>query len=93
MAQMVMNLIDFRMDLDQAIAAPRISFAEPDVLMVEEAIPESVRAALAAMGHRVQTTRALGNAHGLMIEYNSDNQPVRFVGAADPRGAGAAKGY
>ena len=30
--QMVMNLIDFRMDIAAAIAAPRVSFVEPDVL-------------------------------------------------------------
>lgn len=93
MAQMVMNLVDFRMSLEQAIAAPRVSFVEPDVLSVEEAIPQDVRDALAAMGHKVQSTRALGNAHGLMIEYNSENTPVRFVGASDPRGAGSARGY
>lgn len=91
--QMVMNLIDFRMRLEDAIAAPRISFAEPDTLLVEEGIPQDVQDALAALGHKVQTTRALGNAHGLMIEYTSDNTPSRFVGASDPRGAGAAGGY
>ncbi|MEW5982284.1 MAG: gamma-glutamyltransferase [Acidobacteriota bacterium] len=92
-AQIVMNLIDFRMGIAEAIAAPRISFVEPDVLAVEAAVPQDVRDALAALGHKVQVTRGLGNAHGLMIEYNSENEPVRFVGASDPRGAGAAKGY
>ena len=37
--QMVMNLIDFGMSIDEALAAPRISFVEPDVLSVEEGIP------------------------------------------------------
>ena len=31
--QMAMNLVDFGMDVEQAIAAPRISFAEPDTLL------------------------------------------------------------
>ena len=91
--QMVMNLVDFRMELDAALAAPRVSFAEPDELMVEAAIPEDVRDGLAALGHKVRTTRALGNAHALLIEYNSENRPIRFVGASDPRGGGAAGGY
>jgi len=91
--QMVMNLIDFKMDVLQAIAAARISFSEPDTLAVEEAIPEQVRQALAAMGHKIRVVRGIGNAHGLAIEYGADRKPVRFTGAADPRGAGKALGY
>jgi gamma-glutamyltranspeptidase / glutathione hydrolase len=89
--QMVMNLVDFDMDIAQALAAPRISFVEPDGLAVERAIPLEVRDRLAAMGHRVQAVGGLGNAHGLMIEYRG-GQPVRFTGAADPRGRGKAAG-
>jgi gamma-glutamyltranspeptidase/glutathione hydrolase len=89
--QMVMNLIDFEMDVAAAIAAPRISFVEPDGLDVEPGVSADVRAALAAMGHKVRIVRGLGNAHGLMIEYR-DGQPVRFTGAADPRGRGTAVG-
>jgi gamma-glutamyltranspeptidase len=81
------------MPIDEAIAATRISFVEPDVLAVEEGIPADVRAALAAMGHNVRSVRALGNAHGLTIAYGSDGRPLSFRGGADPRGAGAARGY
>lgn len=41
--QIVMNVLDFGMDIQAAIAAPRVSFVEPDVLAVEEAVPEGVR--------------------------------------------------
>jgi len=91
--QMVMNLVDFKMGIDEAIASPRISFVEPDRLAVEEGIPAAVRDALAAMGHNVRAVRALGNAHGLTIQYDSEGKPVRFRGASDPRGAGLARGY
>jgi gamma-glutamyltranspeptidase/glutathione hydrolase len=89
--QMVMNIIDFRMDVQQAISAPRISFVEPDVIAVDNGIPESVRKELSAMGHNIRV-RSLGNAHGLMIEYDAKGKPVRFTGGADPRGEGAAIG-
>ncbi len=91
--QMVMNVIDFGMDIQSAIAAPRISFVEPDALAVERAISEHVREALAARGHDVRTTGGLGNAHGLVIEYDAAGQPVRFLGGTDPRGEGEARGY
>ena len=91
--QMVMNMIDFGMSIDEAIASPRISFVEPDELSVEEGIPAAIREALKAMGHNVRVVRALGNAHGVTVQYNSEGKPVRFRGASDPRGAGQARGY
>jgi gamma-glutamyltranspeptidase/glutathione hydrolase len=39
--QMIMNVIDFGMDIQQAIAAGRVSFVEPDELAVEDSIPEN----------------------------------------------------
>jgi gamma-glutamyltranspeptidase/glutathione hydrolase len=91
--QMTMNILDFGMNIQEAISAPRISFVEPDILSVEEGISQEIRAALEARGHRVRTTRGLGNAHGLTIEWGTDGKPVSFAGGADPRGAGLAKGY
>ena len=91
--QMVMNLVDFGMDVQQSIAAPRVSFSQPDTLTVEEAIGQDVRRALEAKGHKLRSVRALGNAHALMIEYDNRGRIRGFSGAADPRGAGLAKGY
>ena len=91
--QMVMNLIDFKMDIRQAITAPRVSFFEPDTLGAEGGIPAAVRDQLSKMGHKIRVVEGLGNAHGLTIEYDSRHKPVRFTGAADPRGEGKAAGY
>jgi gamma-glutamyltranspeptidase/glutathione hydrolase len=91
--QMVMNMVDFKMDIHQAIAAPRISFAEPDSILVENRIEASIQNALKEKGHNIRAVRGLGNAHGLTIEYDVEGKPVRFFGAADIRGNGLAKGY
>ena len=92
--QMLMNLLNFDMDIQQAIAAPRISTTAPNALLVEAGVPPSVRSELAALGHNVRVDeRGLGNAHGLTIEYDSEGRPNRFTGGADPRGAGSAAGY
>jgi len=90
--QMVMNMVDFGMDIQQAIAAPRISFTEPNLLVLEESLPEEVMAALRERGHSTIRTRALGDAHGLTIEWGPDGKPRGFTGGADPRGTGLAKG-
>jgi gamma-glutamyltranspeptidase/glutathione hydrolase len=90
--QMIMNMVDFGMNIQEAIAAPRVSFAEPNALIVESGIPETLRKQLESMGHGVRV-RGLGNAHGLTIEYDAQGKPIRFTGGADPRGRGLAKGY
>ena len=89
--QMVMNLIDFRMDIQQAISAPRISFVEPNLIAVDQGVSELVMNRLKSMWHRL-VVRTLGNAHGLMIEYDTKGKAVRFTGGADPRGEGIAIG-
>jgi gamma-glutamyltranspeptidase/glutathione hydrolase len=91
--QMVMNLIDFGMNIQEAIASPFISFTEPDRLLVERRIPKEVREQLAEMGHKVSAVDGLTNAHGLTVEYDAGGKPVRFFGGSDPRGEGLAKGY
>jgi gamma-glutamyltranspeptidase/glutathione hydrolase len=89
--QIVMNMTDFRMDVQQAIAAPRLSFVEPDTTAVDEGVPPAVRKELSALGHTVRVTR-LGNAHGLTVEYDTKGKPHSFTGGSDPRGEGAALG-
>jgi gamma-glutamyltranspeptidase/glutathione hydrolase len=92
--QMVMNLVDFDMDIQAAIAAPRISFREPDSLAVEAGIPHEIVNELRRLGHNVREIGGgLGNAHGLIIAYGRDGLPRRFWGGADPRGEGKAAGY
>jgi len=90
-----MNLIDFRMGILEAISAPRVSFSEPDRILLEEGISPEVIEKLQAVGHNITILKkpgGLGNAHGLVIHYGKDGKPERFFGAADPRGAGLAKG-
>ncbi len=91
--QMLTNVIDFGMDIQQAIAVPRVSTTFPDALVVEAGIPYSVRDELSSLGHNVLVDeRGLGNAHALTIEYDSQGTPSSFTGGADPRGEGVAAG-
>ena len=94
--QMIINLIDFDMDVQQAIAAPRISFTAPNSFAVDAGMPASVQGGLEARGHDVYVDEyGLGNAHGLTVEYGPGKagEPTRFTGGADPRAEGIAIGY
>jgi gamma-glutamyltranspeptidase/glutathione hydrolase len=90
--QMVMNLIDFDLNIQEAISAPRVSFVEPNTLVIENQISDQVADALKLLGHRIRRG-GLGNAHGLTLEYNTQGKVIRLTGGADPRGDGVAKGF
>jgi gamma-glutamyltranspeptidase/glutathione hydrolase len=68
--QALINLIDHGMSLQEAVEAPRV-WTEGNALEVEPAVPESVRAKLTAMGHKVQVMPTVaGGMNG--IEFHDD---------------------
>ena len=92
--QMLMNLIDFDLDVQQSISAPRIAFVEPASFAIDGELPAPVQSELTALGYDLIVDEyGLGNAHGLTIEYDESGEPVRFAGGADPRGGGVAVGF
>ncbi|SNT32612.1 gamma-glutamyltransferase 2. Threonine peptidase. MEROPS family T03 [[Luteovulum] sphaeroides subsp. megalophilum] len=87
-ARFVSNLVDFGMDPQEAIDAPR-SFSGPDGMLVERGYDERVRAELAAMGHDVRVPHEpIGGAQAILI-----GEDGVLVGASDPRKDGCALGY
>ncbi|MDX1407385.1 MAG: gamma-glutamyltransferase, partial [Saprospiraceae bacterium] len=87
--QMIINIVDYGMPVGDALAAPRISFIEPNQIAIEERINPTIIRAMELRGHQVRQVRALGNAHGLHITYDADGSINGFTGSADPRGEGS----
>lgn len=86
-ARLVSNVVDFGMDPQAAIDAPR-SFAGGGVLELETGYPEAVANELAALGHRVvRRSSPLGGAQAIVIDGDV------LIGASDPRKDGCALGY
>ncbi len=89
--QVVLNVIDFDMNVQEAVNAPRIHHQWlPDVLRIEESgnDPALVQA-LEAMGHEVSSRGRQGTAHSIVV---LDDGTIS--GAPDPRDADAgAAGY
>jgi gamma-glutamyltranspeptidase / glutathione hydrolase len=86
----VVNVIDFDMDIRAAVDAPRLHHPWfPDVARLErpDQAPEAV-AALKKMGHTVSGGRQ-GDAHSIWV----DPRTGRYFGAADRRIDGKAAGY
>ncbi len=85
--QALLNLIDHGMTLQEAVEAPRV-WTEGNALEVELAVPESVRAELAAMGHRIAPLATVaGGMNG--IAFNEDGS---MLGAACWRADGTPIG-
>jgi gamma-glutamyltranspeptidase/glutathione hydrolase len=91
-AQFVANVVDFGMNIQAALEAPRFSkhsFGGCDVQM-EKRIPPEVRAALESRGHKIQLegdySAAMGGGQAVLRD---SVHGVNF-GASDPRKDGAA---
>ena len=90
-AHLLSNMIDFGMDPQAAIDAPR-AFADPisGVLQIERGIDDAVRQELANRGHRVgDPPTAIGGAQAILM----DTARGILVGGSDPRKDGCALGY
>jgi gamma-glutamyltranspeptidase/glutathione hydrolase len=93
--QVILNCIDFDMNIREAIEAPRIHHQwMPDSIYYEQrALTEDVKEQLTAMGYAFidegAEFRILGIAEGIMI----DRKNKIIYGASDPRGGGLAAGY
>ncbi|GAC1446146.1 MAG: gamma-glutamyltransferase [Pyrinomonadaceae bacterium] len=90
--QVISNVIDYDMNIQQAIDAPRIHHQWlPDVLVYEPyGLSLDTLALLKSRGHTLtDKPRYMGDAHGVMIE---EKTGVR-LGASDSRNEGVAVGY
>jgi gamma-glutamyltranspeptidase / glutathione hydrolase len=90
-AQFVANIVDYGLDIQQALEAGRFTkgtFSGADV-QVEMLIPEAVRSALSALGHEVISVPPRTGTFGYGQAVMSDASGVHF-GASEPRHDGAA---
>ena len=93
--QVLVNLIDFGMNLQEAGETTRIRHAAtaggPSSIEVDSALPAEARAGLVARGHRVVTAGGgvFGGFQGILI----DPRTGVLMGGSDPRKDGLAIGY
>lgn len=96
--QFFLNVVDFAMDLQAAIEAPKFSTPHfpstfyphdnrPGVLRIEDRVPANVRDALAARGHKIEVRPSWSEGRVLGVQINT--QTGVLAGGADPRGQAA----
>lgn len=89
--QVVLNVLDFNMNIQSANDAPRIHHQWlPDRIDYEPfGLSEDVKVNLIERGHNIGIERVLGRMDAILI----DQQTGFYYGATDKRGYGAAIGY
>ena len=99
--QMLVNLIDFKLPVQQAIEAPRFSLdAEPNfykpgaeiTVQIESRMPAATIEALKAMGHKLRVAAGLGQ-HRPHADDRIDLVTGTITAGGDPRRTGYAMGY
>jgi gamma-glutamyltranspeptidase / glutathione hydrolase len=100
--QVLVNLLDFGMDPQEAIERPRFVQGRmrptdpPDRLRIERDVPAGVVGALHDRGHPIdvidERAWTMGHAHALTIGVTADGGRL-YAGGADPRGDGLALAY
>jgi gamma-glutamyltranspeptidase/glutathione hydrolase len=88
--QVVVNLVDFGMNIQEAGEAARVNHGN-NGLLVESGIPEAARAGLTERGHKVTlgSGGAFGGFQGIMF----DPRTRVLLGGSDPRKDGLAIGW
>ncbi len=91
--QMLLNLLEYGMNIQEAIEAPRVRLYRDRVVDAEARIPAEVRAALTARGHAIRElpewSWVVGGGQGIFV----DTATGALAGGADPRRDGYAMGW
>jgi gamma-glutamyltranspeptidase/glutathione hydrolase len=81
--QVIVNVVDFKLNVAEATHQPRIFQNASDDLEVEPNFNPDTVALLKAMGHPVSSDETMGSAQSIMIDKGL------YLGGADPRRPGA----
>ena len=82
--QVIVNVLDYKMDIAAAVAEPRLHHQWlPDQVSIEPGFSADVVTALGAMGHHMAESPGYSSANSILVT------PTGLMGAPDPRTRGA----
>ncbi len=89
-AQSIVGVVDWRLDVQQAVAAPHFLAEEGPIELEEGTALAAHEPALEALGHNVALNDMNSGLHAIAIEYTRRTRVL--LGGVDPRREGAALG-
>jgi gamma-glutamyltranspeptidase/glutathione hydrolase len=90
--QVITGVLDFALDPQAAVDAPRWGDT-PDGLLIEEEMPPDTVAELARRGHDIRPVPRRQNGTGRAQAIVIDPESGAFIGGSDSRGEGGAAGW
>ena len=91
--QVFSNMVNFEMNPQDALDAPRFRFEEGNRVSLEDSIPRSIRKKLEEKGHCVEVEAHLsidfGGGQSIVVDRENDC----LLAGSDPRKDGCAMGY
>ncbi|WLA83022.1 gamma-glutamyltransferase [Bradyrhizobium elkanii] len=85
--QIIVDVIDYKMDIAAAVAAPRMHHQWlPDEVRIERGFPDAVLTELKAKGHKLVEPLGYSSANSILVTTNG------LLGAPDPRTRGTEAG-
>ncbi len=93
MVQLLTNVVDFGMNVQEAIEAPRWTHLDGRRMSLERAIPAAVRRELSRRGHVLVSEHGKGVIWGFCQMIFIDPETGTYWGGSESRASGAAVGY
>ncbi len=87
--QVLLNMLEFGMNVQEAGEAPRASHSSSGGVGLEPGFPPGVAGQLEAMGHQVRTAGAMGGYQAIQIDWERGV----LIGGSDPRKDGAVAAW
>ena len=86
--QVILNVVDFGMNVQDAVDAPRFHHQwQPDVITIEKGFSPDTVKILQSLGHKVESSNSVARIEAIVIDKGL------LQGGADGRGYGKAEGY
>lgn len=90
--QLIIDVLNFNVTLEEAIALPRIHHQLlPDILYHEPTLPEKYLKGLRERGHTLESVDKLAVVQAIFVDKRQETNPVQAV--SDPRKGGKPAGY
>ncbi|GGC48660.1 gamma-glutamyltransferase [Parapedobacter defluvii] len=88
--QTILNVVDFDMEIQEAVAAPRFhhQWLPDEVALEENAVTQPVRHSLSATGYKLVDRGSIGRVDAIRVLPDGS-----LSGGADPRGDDTTRGY
>ncbi len=87
--ELIVNVVDWGMDVQEGVSAPRFHVEQKEPAVVEAALPYGVGSELEQKGHKLQVQQAWGAVHAIVLDPETGKQHAARESRQETSAAGA----